>query len=551
MTIEELRQRLKESKVTIERIDNLNELSYRIYEDNPHEALELAQHALRLSTRTRDRDRKAHSHAMIAGALERLERNNEALESLQNGLKLVRETEETVLLSRILHQIGIVYTKIGDYPKGAVCLDESLELARANQDASRQSLVHNSLGVLFDRLGDYPRALEHYQQSLRLCESIGSRSGLYFINNNIGTIFLGMNNVQKAYEFFQRNAQLMDEGGNEWQMLFDDVNVTTSLFRLGRVDEARRRCESGIERSRRMNTPGHESYLVHLFAEMTDDLETRLAYQERAARLARVADDPSRLSIAASIGDTLFRLNRRDEAFQTLDATLHEAEVAGEMEICNTIHRILFRLYEEEGNAAMALNHHKRSTELTERIRGQEQQRAIVEMEMREEIERAERDREILRLEKVRLEEEMAHKTSELTALALNLIEKNQFLQALKNDVVEATERVGAKNETAIKDLIRKVDGSLHSERDWKAFEAQFEMVHRGFLRAVATRCPTLTRAELKVCALLRLNMSSKEVADVLSISARTAEHHRYRIRKKLGLADDMNVSTYLATLEV
>lgn len=532
-----------------EQIDALNASCAELFESDTRKALALARRALRLSKSSGDRERAARSALWIGASLARLGRNIDAIVHLTRALEIGREVGDSAVETKALHQIGVAHTNTGAYPAAAEFLQESLSKAQAIGDRIREALVHNSLGVLFDRISLHPRALDHYQQSRTICEELGNRTGLFFINNNIGTIYLAMNNVPKAYESFLRNTDLMDAEGNEWQQLLDRSNRATALYRLGRRQEAASLCDAAIELARRLDDPHHESYLVHLLAEMTEDRETRLSYQQQALELARRTDDPSRLSIASSIGQTLLMMNRRNEALEWLEMALREAEEIGDLETGHYAHKVLYEMHEREGEATLALKHHKRCTELTEKIRGQEQQRAIVEMEMRADIERAERDREILRLEKLRLEEEMAHKTSELTTMALNLIEKNQFLQALKNEMAEVTQSTGIQDQSAVKGLLRKVDGNLHTERDWKAFETQFERVHQGFLHMIATLCPSLTRTELKVCVLLKLNMSSKEVADLLSISTRTAEHHRYRIRKKLALPDDVNISTYFAAL--
>jgi len=65
----------------------------------------------------------------------------------------------------------------------------------------------------------------------------------------------------------------------------------------------------------------------------------------------------------------------------------------------------------------------------------------------------------------------------------------------------------------------------------------------------LAERCPRLTPTELKVCALLKINLSNKEVGKLLSVSLRNVESHRYSIRKKLGLPSETNLSSYLAGL--
>ena len=113
-------------------------------------------------------------------------------------------------------------------------------------------------------------------------------------------------------------------------------------------------------------------------------------------------------------------------------------------------------------------------------------------------------------------------------------------------DVAESLE---GKHRPAMKGLMRQVDGNINSEEEWKAFEEQFESVHQGFIERLAKRYPELTRTELKVCALLKLQMSTKEIANVLATTINNIEVQRYRIRKKLGLSTEQSFASLFAEI--
>jgi AraC family chitin signaling transcriptional activator len=100
-----------------------------------------------------------------------------------------------------------------------------------------------------------------------------------------------------------------------------------------------------------------------------------------------------------------------------------------------------------------------------------------------------------------------------------------------------------------LNDMIRTIEVNLHSDDDWKTFEEQFGLVHSSFLQTLSIRCPDLTPSELRVSAMLKMNLASKEIARLLHISLRAVETYRYRVRAKLGLDTKVNLSTYLAGL--
>jgi DNA-binding CsgD family transcriptional regulator len=105
----------------------------------------------------------------------------------------------------------------------------------------------------------------------------------------------------------------------------------------------------------------------------------------------------------------------------------------------------------------------------------------------------------------------------------------------------------------AMEPLIDELDATIRqnidSSDDWKRFEEQFEQVHHEFIRTLSQRYPALSPTELRVCALMRANLQTKAIADLLHVHERTAQTHRYRVRRKLGLSTEDNLATFLAAI--
>ena len=94
--------------------------------------------------------------------------------------------------------------------------------------------------------------------------------------------------------------------------------------------------------------------------------------------------------------------------------------------------------------------------------------------------------------------------------------------------------------------LVRKINKEIDDENHWKVFETHFESVHEEFLNRLKNEFPELTPRELKLCAYLRMNISSKEIAVLMNISTRGVEISRYRLRKKLGLSRQTNLTDFI-----
>jgi len=156
------------------------------------------------------------------------------------------------------------------------------------------------------------------------------------------------------------------------------------------------------------------------------------------------------------------------------------------------------------------------------------------------EIKQLESQQEIITLQNQKLEADMASKNRELAASTMNLIKKNEFLNELKQKLTSA------KKDDDIQKVISVINRNIAEKDNWKLFKEAFDNADKDFLQSVKEVHPNLTSNDLKLCAYLRLNLSSKEIAPLLNISVRSVEIKRYRLRKKMELDHDQGLVEYI-----
>ena len=172
-------------------------------------------------------------------------------------------------------------------------------------------------------------------------------------------------------------------------------------------------------------------------------------------------------------------------------------------------------------------------------------QKVLVEANRREmELERARNEKEIIRLKNEQLKKEFKDKSNELAASTMSIIKKNEILSRVKHRLLDATGEMPGF--TSIVDII---DQSLQGSDDWEMFKEAFNNTDRDFLDKLKKVHPNLSPNDIKLCAYLRLNLSSKEIAPLFNISVRSVEIKRYRLRKKMNLHRDENLVNYILTL--
>jgi DNA-binding CsgD family transcriptional regulator len=157
---------------------------------------------------------------------------------------------------------------------------------------------------------------------------------------------------------------------------------------------------------------------------------------------------------------------------------------------------------------------------------------------------KAENEKEIIRIKNKHLKKEFKNKSNELAAATLSIIKKNELLSRVKEELVSNVEE-----KESVKSIITVIDKSLKQQDDWELFKEAFNNADREFLKKLKKAHPNLSPNDIRLCAYLRLNLSSKEIAPLLNISVRSVEIKRYRLRKKMHLSHDANLVDYILTL--
>ena len=156
-------------------------------------------------------------------------------------------------------------------------------------------------------------------------------------------------------------------------------------------------------------------------------------------------------------------------------------------------------------------------------------------------------EQQIVRIKNEQLQKELDNKSRELANSAMNIVYKNELLQKIHDELLKLKDDSGNRlSADRLKRIQKVIDEGMSDERDWNIFETSFNEAHENFFKKLKNGHPQLIPNDLKMCAYLRMNMNSKEIASLLNISLRGVEIRRYRLRKKLMLEHDKNLVEFL-----
>jgi len=162
-------------------------------------------------------------------------------------------------------------------------------------------------------------------------------------------------------------------------------------------------------------------------------------------------------------------------------------------------------------------------------------------------LEKQHAEQEIIKLQNENLQAEISHKNLQLANSTMAIIRKNELLIEIKEELDKQRVRLGRDLPEKYYDrFLSLINKNISNDNDWKVFEELFDQAHQNFFKRLKVAYPELTQSDLKLCAFLKLNLSSKEIAPLLNISFRGVETRRYRLRRRLSLDSDNNLVGFI-----
>jgi DNA-binding CsgD family transcriptional regulator len=174
-------------------------------------------------------------------------------------------------------------------------------------------------------------------------------------------------------------------------------------------------------------------------------------------------------------------------------------------------------------------------------------QKLILEQEDKLRQQRLSSERKIMEIQNEKLQSEIKSKSQQISNVAINVVRKNEILEEIRDELKQVKLDMGLQFPNIhYQKLLNSIERNVAGKEDWQLFEDNFEEIHEQFFKRLRTICPAISPSELRLAACLRMNLSTKEMAPALGISVRGVEIKRYRLRKKLGLDLDSNLSQYM-----
>lgn len=184
----------------------------------------------------------------------------------------------------------------------------------------------------------------------------------------------------------------------------------------------------------------------------------------------------------------------------------------------------------------------KRKFALQQHRHRREQEQLI----LHHQYEKEQRENQLITLQNDKLAADIQFKNKELATATMHLLQRGKLLFAIREELLLAIKKIEPLPHYPFKKVLRLFDEAEQDTEDWEQFSRHFDEVHNNFLSTLKTRYPDLSTTDMKLCAYLRINLTTKEIAQSLGISVRGVETSRYRLRKKLEVPGDTPLYDFL-----
>ncbi|MGE3801446.1 MAG: tetratricopeptide repeat protein [Candidatus Kapaibacterium sp.] len=490
----------------------------------------------------------------LATALINSSRYREAATVLEELRPICTEHGTEADRARLHFCLGTACSGLGDHSQALFNTEESLGLAMKFGLRKIEAKSNMLLGTIYLNINLPDKALKHAIESLKMFQEIGDDPGLSKALNNVGSIYNDTGDHDRAIKFFQKSLAIKRQIDDQHGVANSLNNIANILF-WSRKEYSRALdyYEESLEISR---THGYTDLVpkslqhigqVYVYLERYEE-----AIQRSHEGLELLRDVGSEADIAYSLMDLGFVYCNAGRMEESVEFILDGLRIAEEIDA--TIHmykgyNLLRQIYWELHDYENAVRYSDLYIRMQKRFFDEASDKRIKSLTIQFEVETTRQEKELYRLRTEKLRQEVVYKSKELTTMAMYLLQKNEFLGNLSRQIKGAPPVDDDSAQQLLDSLQRQIQEALRGDRQWDIFEQQFRLVHHDFVGRLSDRFPSLTPMELKVGALLRMDLSTKEIAGLLYQSPRSIESYRYRLRRKMNIPTTTNLTTFMASL--
>jgi tetratricopeptide (TPR) repeat protein len=459
---------------------------------------------------------------------------DKAIEYYLKALSAYENANDKKGVASALSGIGMCYSNEKKFDEALANLNRSLGIMEELGDEKEIAKVLVSIGGVYDHLNDFPKALSYHRRAYGLFEKLKITRGMARSLYSMADILMQQRDWTNAINYVTRAVSL-DQQTNHKASLAEDLNLLGTIYRnkgdnLMAEKTLLQAVTLSVPLKKKESLSRAYELLADIYAEKKD-FKNAYEYQRLHTLYYDSVFNAEKSKQIAEM-QTRFDSERKQQEIQKLT----EEKFINQVMIgifAGFIILILLIAFLVINRQKLKIRSDRQIAEKESQI--MEERKALYETELRNN-----------QLKHENLQTQLEFKNKELASHTLNLIRKSEILDNVK----ECAEEIKSAPENLMRQklasLISLVNYSFNSDREWDTFKIHFEQVHQNFFTKLLDQYPDLTSNDLKLCALIKMNLDNRGIAMILNISQESAKVARHRLRKKLNVPSEENLVAYL-----
>ena len=446
---------------------------------------------------------------------------SDAISFYLKAKRIYDEADDIPNICEVLHNIGVIYRFQGEHKKAIRNFKEVIELNKQIKDTFRIAAAYNMMGVSYRKQYKLDSALICYDVAKTFFKKIKSEKDVIRVDNNLSTLYASQKRYDKSIPIKLRNAKYQKEKGEMMSLSILYYNLSRDYSRTGDQDKALKYADSSLVIAKDF---GYKNRIASGFLRKSIIYRSMSRYEDAYRDYVNFKVYSDSVYNVASIK----RIQELELKYE-FDKQKNELErLSKEQESQVKLYIFLFVLALVVGGLVGFLLYRN----YTARVR-------IV----KEKLEKEKLKEELL-LEKVKVSE------TELKSLVADNSMRLQFITELSEQIKEDKKATNSKDiQQYTQALVLKLQQQITTENKLSSIQDRIEEVNRGFDKKIIETYPSLTKTEREVCALLRVNLSIKEIASIRNGTTDSVKASRYRIRKKLQVPSGVELEHFIQSL--
>lgn len=440
-------------------------------------------------------------------------KSSELVRSQLEALKIYEETGNTTGMAYCHNNLGLGYLQIKELDKALGHFRNGLNII-GDINVSFSAICYNNIALVYYDMGQIDSALSYNNKALAIRLELNERRRLQATYTNLGTIYSEQfKDYKEALKFYDQAIVINKDIGNYTDLASLYINMGNVSVQKNELAQARKHYQEAVQ-----------------FADSSKDLSTKSEALLKLSELERTAG----------------RLDKSIQYFEDYHETiLGSLDNQKAVEISRLENNYIIKQKEKE---LVVLQKEKAEQQTLQVILlsgavGIILIAIMLIVLLRWRVKNA-------RLKARELALDLEQKNKELTSYALNFVQKNELISEISEKIEQLKKQADGSGLRELVQMERILKESFRIDQGWNNFKRMFEEVHKDFFVRLKDKHPDLTSSELKLCALIRLNLNLKEAAGVLGISPDSVKTARYRLRKKLDLIHDESLVDFLMAFD-